>query len=217
MSYQNSFSFSYFSLSSENFQNLQFAWLLCCRFAGFPAVFIWSIIGVVLFLVFAVILFMGEMFTLPLYAQISLFVLSNLLLFFIGPVPSAKRKVMTKKQYTNKRFLSSLILLVYTILYFALQNVPHLCRFLEHHFTNYTINLCQVDTERRNIWKRLTNHSCTSLVPCASLWADSFFIMDLVCCSLENQTSKKNKNQKTTSETYLVSIVVFLSKELFEF
>ena len=74
---------------------------------------------------FAVILFMGEMFTLPLYAQISLFVLSNLLLFFIGPVPSAKRKVMTKKQYTNKRFLSSLILLVYTILYFALQNVPH--------------------------------------------------------------------------------------------
>lgn len=53
---------------------------------------------------------MGEMFTLPLYAQISLFVLSNLLLFFIGPVPSAKRKVMTKKQYTNKRFLSSLIL-----------------------------------------------------------------------------------------------------------
>ena len=68
---------------------------------------------------------MGEMFTLPLYAQISLFILSNLLLFFIGPVPSAKRKVMTKKQYTNKRFLSSLILLVYTILYFALQNVPH--------------------------------------------------------------------------------------------
>ena len=52
-------------------------------------------------------------------------VISNLLLFFIGPVPSAKRKVMTKKQYTNKRFLSSLILLVYTILYFALQNVPH--------------------------------------------------------------------------------------------
>lgn len=77
------------------------------------------------FCFFAVILFMGEMFTLPLYAQISLFVLSNLLLFFIGPVPSAKRKVMTKKQYTNKRFLSSLILLVYTILYFALQNVPH--------------------------------------------------------------------------------------------
>ena len=33
-------SFSYFSLSSENFQNLQFAWLLYCRFAGFPAVFI---------------------------------------------------------------------------------------------------------------------------------------------------------------------------------
>ena len=66
-----------------------------------------------------------KVFTLPLYAQISLFVLSNLLLFFIGPVPSAKRKVMTKKQYTNKRFLSSLILLVYTILYFALQNVPH--------------------------------------------------------------------------------------------
>lgn len=65
--------------------------------------------------------------------------------------------------------------------------------------------------------KKITNHSCTSLVPCASLWADSFFIMDLVCCSLENQTSKKNKNQKTTSETYLVSIVVFLSKELFEF
>ncbi len=32
--------FSYFSLSSENFQNLQFAWLLYCRFAGFPAVFI---------------------------------------------------------------------------------------------------------------------------------------------------------------------------------
>ena len=77
------------------------------------------------FFFFCVFLFMGEMFTLPLYAQISLFVLSNLLLFFIGPVPSAKRKVMTKKQYTNKRFLSSLILLVYTILYFALQNVPH--------------------------------------------------------------------------------------------
>ena len=38
--YQSSFSFSYFSLSSENFQNLQFAWLLYCRFAGFPAVFI---------------------------------------------------------------------------------------------------------------------------------------------------------------------------------
>ena len=39
------------------------------------------------------------------------------------------------------------------------------------------------------------------------------FIMDLVCCSLENQNSKKNKDHKTTSETYLVSIVVFLSKE----
>lgn len=32
--------FFVFSLSSENFQNLQFAWLLYCRFAGFPAVFI---------------------------------------------------------------------------------------------------------------------------------------------------------------------------------
>ena len=31
----------------------------------------------------------------------------------------------------------------------------------------------------------------------------------------ERYLKKKNKNQKTTSETYLVSIVVFLSKELF--
>ena len=101
------------------------------------------------FCFFAVILFMGEMFTLPLYAQISLFVLSNLLLFFIGPVPSAKRKVMTKKQYTNKRFLSSFGL--HRSLFCLAKCAPSLCRFLEHHFTNYTINLCQVDTERRDI------------------------------------------------------------------
>lgn len=77
------------------------------------------------FAFFAVILFLGENFTLPFYIQVGLFILSNLLLFIIGPVPSAKRKAMTKIRYDKLRVLSSLILAIYTVLYFALQNVPH--------------------------------------------------------------------------------------------
>lgn len=74
---------------------------------------------------FALILALGENFIFPVSVQIISIILCNILLFLIGPVPSAKRKLMTKNHYMKMRILSSAILLIYTILYFALQNVPH--------------------------------------------------------------------------------------------
>lgn len=63
--------------------------------------------------------------SLPLYWEIALLILCNFFLYGIGPVTSAKRKVMKKKQYDCMRMFSSAILLLYTILYFVLENVPH--------------------------------------------------------------------------------------------
>lgn len=63
--------------------------------------------------------------SLPVYWELILLILGNICLYGIGPVTSAKRKTMKKKQYDCMRILSSFILLLYTILYFVLENVPH--------------------------------------------------------------------------------------------
>ncbi len=64
-------------------------------------------------------------FEIPPQLQIILLILCNFCLYAIGPVTSPKRKIMPKKQYHLMRILSSFILLIYTILYFVLENVPH--------------------------------------------------------------------------------------------
>lgn len=63
--------------------------------------------------------------SLPIYLEMTLLILCNFCLYGIGPVTSAKRTVMSKRQYNYMRILSSSILLLYTVLYFVLENVPH--------------------------------------------------------------------------------------------
>ena len=77
------------------------------------------------FLFFSLIIFGLNGCVLPKLTQIILLVLSNCFLYIIGPVTSEKRNVMTQKRYHCMRYLSTGILLIYTILYFVLENVPH--------------------------------------------------------------------------------------------
>lgn len=77
------------------------------------------------FLFFGLIVLGLEHFILPEAVQIVLLVLCNICLYGIGPVTSSKRKTMKKKQYDCMRIFSSLILLVYTVSYLVLENVPH--------------------------------------------------------------------------------------------
>lgn len=77
------------------------------------------------FFLFSFIIFVLDGCVLPQNVQIFLLILCNLLLYWIGPVTSEKRKTMTRRRYLGMRYLSSGILLLYTILYFVLENVPH--------------------------------------------------------------------------------------------
>ena len=77
------------------------------------------------FLFFSVIILALDGCVLPQAVEIILLILCNVFLYLIGPVTSEKRKTMTQKRYQCIRYMSSGILLIYTILYFVLENVPH--------------------------------------------------------------------------------------------
>ncbi len=84
----------------------------------------WSCFGFS-FIFFSVLIFVLEQCVLLQPIQNISLLACNILLFFVGPVTSEKRKTMPLKQYQRMRFISSGILLLYSFLYFALENVPH--------------------------------------------------------------------------------------------
>lgn len=77
------------------------------------------------FLFFSLIIFGLENCLLPEMAQTLFLLIANISLYVIGPVTSSKRKTMTKRRYDCMRITSSVILLIYTVAYLVMENVPH--------------------------------------------------------------------------------------------